>query len=53
VQVAGRGIKWTHYLVCSIKLVIHEAGDNAGFADTLVSEEDEFVFSQRSNLRHF
>lgn len=39
-------------LIGGIKLVVHEAGDNAGFTNGLIAEEDELVFGERRNRRH-
>lgn len=39
-------------LIGGIKLVVHEAGNNAGFANGLIAEEDELVLGERRNRRH-
>ena len=37
-------------LVVLVEVVIHEPGDNAGFAHALVSQEHQLVLCQRRNL---
>lgn len=33
-------------LICGIEFVIHESGDDAGFADGLISQKYQFVFGK-------
>lgn len=44
---------WKNYLISIVEFVVHEAGDDAGFADGLIAEEDQLVFRQRWDRRHF
>lgn len=39
-------------LVGGIKFIVHEASDDASFADGLIAQEHELVFGQRGYHRH-
>lgn len=41
------------YLIGGIEFVIHESGDDAGFADGLISQKYQFVFGKSWHPRHF
>lgn len=40
------------YLIRVVELVVHEASDDAGFADGLVPQEDELVLGESRNGSH-
>lgn len=40
-------------LVGGVEFVVHEAGDDAGFPDGLIAQENELVFGERGHRRHF
>ena len=44
---------WKNYLISIVEFVVHEAGDDAGFADGLVPQEDELVLCQSRHWCHF
>ena len=39
-------------LIGVVELVVHEASDDAGFADGLVAEEDELVLGESGDGSH-
>jgi hypothetical protein len=40
-------------LIRGVEFVVHEAGDDAGFADGLIAQEHQLVFGERGHRRHF
>ena len=42
-----------NYLIGVVELIVHEAGDDAGFTHRLIAKEYELVFGQRRHRRHF
>ena len=40
-------------LISVVEFVVHEAGDDAGFANGLIAQENELVFGERGHRRHF
>ena len=45
--------KTEDYLIRCVEFVVHEASDDAGFADGLIAEEHQLVFGQRWHGRHW
>ena len=39
-------------LIGGVEFIVHESGNDAGFADRLISQENELVFGKRRNGSH-